>query len=208
MTAIKPVLKMLVAAILLLFTLSHAVSSAAQAPLPKVTKIKTDSVIPGQVQALWRNGFEPCTEKGIDTSKALNGLKIEFDGDPVGSALFILACGGPGYNRPYVAIAFDGQRQIPQRVAFPEVDTSGPGARFVISNMAWNNEKMQLSAFGKDRGGGDCGTQSIWQWAFAQFDSYFVLINQKTKIDCNGMTDDFPTVWPPANWPPEILKNR
>ncbi len=189
-----------------LFLCSVAVVQADEKPqLPTLSKITSDNQVPKQVQVIWRNGFEECTEKGIDASKELNGLKISFKGEPAASGLYILACGGPGYNRPFVALSFDGKKQIAQRVAFPIAGNAGIGTQFIIYNFVWDNSKRQISSFGKDRGLGDCGTKAIWRWAYPQFDSHFVLINQRTKIDCDGKTENYPQVWPPKLWPPKAL---
>ncbi len=192
--------------LLAVLAFSHA-AWAQQDKTSKVIKIMTDKQIPATVQKLWRNGFEECTEKGIDTSASLNGFKIQFMPVNPDSGLYILACGGPGYNRPYVAIAYDGEKQIAQRVAFPIAGNAGIGTQFIIYNFVWDNSKRQISSFGKDRGLGDCGTKAIWRWAYPQFDSHFVLINQKTKIDCDGQIKNYPQVWPPKLWPPKGLQD-
>lgn len=208
--------------VVLSFSLSLVTTvHAGKKSLPTLVNITSDGQVPKPVQVIWRNGFEECTEKGINTSQALNGLKITFKGDsiasspalngpaangPAASGLYLLGCGGPGYNRPFVAFSFDGKKQIAQRVAFPVAGKVGIGTQFIIYNFVWNNEKSQISSFGKDRGLGDCGTKATWQWAYPQFDSHFILVAQKTKIDCDGQTENYPNIWPPKSWPPKALK--
>lgn len=169
----------------------------AKDALPNVTSITTDEMIPAAIRAIWTNGHEGCDEEKEDVSDMVNGLRISFPDDPIGSALYILLCGGPSaYNKPFVIFVHDQNTNFARPAILPIMTIDGPSVQAEIYNMKWDNSKSQLSAFGKDRGLADCGIKYIWKWPYKTFSSNFVLIEQRTKTDCDGDQDNFPIVWP------------
>jgi len=189
-------LKMITALTTILLLPNNTIN--AKTTLPKVIPITTDEMIPETIRAIWTNGYEGCDVEKEDVSDMVNGLRISFPDDPDGSALYILLCGGPAaYNKPFVIFTHDQNRDFSRPVILPVMTNEGPSVQTEIYNMKWNSSKRQLSAFGKDRGLADCGIKYIWKWPHDTINSEFVLVEQRTKIDCDGLQDNFPIVWPP-----------
>lgn len=160
----------------------------------RVDVISTDAMIPDAVQKLWGDGYGECDNENEDVSAQVSGLRIGFAGD---DALYVLGCAGAGtYNTPYWVYAFHADRKFARVISFPILWGGKPSVQSEILNMKWDSSKMQISAFSKNRGLADCGVKSIWQWAFPNIDSEFVLIEQKDKEECDGKEDGFVTVWP------------
>ena len=164
---------------------------------PTVTNITSDDMIPSAVQKIWTNDFEPCDNENEDVSEMVNGMRISFSDNSLGSGLYILLCGGPSaYNKPFVIFTHDAKRDFARAVILPIMRDRGPSVQTEVYNISWNNSLRQLSAFGKNRGLADCGAKMVWKWAFDSIESDFVLVEHRVKDDCDGKRDDFPIVWP------------
>ncbi len=172
-------------------------TAIAAEPLPLVSSVTTDDMIPQIVQSIWTNSDEACDSEGEDVSNMVNGLRISFADDPKDSAIYILLCGGPAtYNKPFVLFAHDTTRNFARPLALPIMTDTGPSVQREIYNIKWDNSRRQLSAFGKDRGLADCGMKYIWKLPFDSVNAEFVLVEQRSKTDCDGHLDNFPVVWP------------
>lgn len=185
---------------LVLFTaIFHLWISVANASdtLPVTTPIVTDNVVPTAVQAIWQNDSEGCDVEKENVSDMVNGLRISFSDDHPNDAMYILGCGGPAaYNKPFVIFTHSSESDFARPVILPIMRDDGPGVQVEIYNIKWDNALRQLAAFGKDRGLADCGIKYIWKWPFNTIDSDFILIEQRTKTECDGSQDNFPIVWP------------
>jgi len=175
-------------------------STANQTQSPQVKMINTDAMLPASVQALWENGYGACDNEGENINEMVNGLEISFHEGVEGSALYILPCGGAGtYNTPYWAYSYSAKTGIAREISFPIMREGNPSVKGEIYNKKWDNARLELSSFGKDRGLADCGNKYLWKWAYPQADSNFILLAQWSKRECDGERDNFPQVWPLKN---------
>ena len=102
--------------------------------------------------------------------------------------LWELPCGAGAYNfsQAYVISANDGSN--PQAVDFPT--PRGPIDSLVNSD--FDSATNTLSAFGKGRGLGDCGSMGSWAWTGREFR----LLSEDNMSDCLGLHWDlWPSTW-------------
>lgn len=102
--------------------------------------------------------------------------------------LWELPCGAGAYNfsQAYVLSANDGSGA--RALDFPT--PRGPVDSLVNSN--FDSATNSISAFGKGRGLGDCGTMGSWTWTGREF----VLSSENNMDDCLGIHWDlWPSTW-------------
>lgn len=170
------------------------VSEAVAKPL------KHESELPNSVKAAWQSGINQCSIFDGDLIEVFGGTEVDVSligKTKTADKFYLLPCGSPGaYNFPAIGIYYFKEENAAQIVAFPAMQKDGPTTVELIFNVDWDEKKQQLSSRVKGRGVGDCGSSSIWKWNTVDYIASFVLIEQRTKDDCDGVFDEWPLVWP------------
>jgi hypothetical protein len=153
--------------------------------------------LPPAVLARWKNHADECAGMdGEDLIASFSGYEIKLDERSTVS-VFVIPCGGPGaYNLIYAGFLFDSETGIARTLAFPTLSAKGPTVTYTIINVSWDEAGSRLTAFYKGRGLGDCGTASAWQWDNNGPWGAFILVEERSKEDCDGKDDEWPLVWP------------
>jgi len=166
----------------------------------RARELGSSAELPASVARVWETYPNDCAEsydeRDLITSYGgiVIGLENEY-GDK--GTMFIIPCGGPGaYNIVNIAIVHDDENDSARVAPFPTMSQRGPTVTDTIINAAWDELTGQVSQFYKGRGLGDCGTSSLWEWVGGGSYGNFVLIEERSKDDCDGVYDDWPLDWP------------
>lgn len=118
-----------------------------------------------------------------------------------GWSLIGLPCAeGGAYNQPYLFYSSDGDEVTPLRL--PSMTEDGPSVTDQAWNIDWDARQKIMTAFFKGRGIGDCGSWDRYAVKSYGAGPAFVLLESRTKGDCDGKYDGGPENWP-ASWPPQ-----
>lgn len=156
------------------------------------------SDIPFQIRAEFadRDGAA-CRGLSEDRFAAIGGFEA---GSGDNSWLIGLPCGeGGAYNQPYAFWERTGSNF--RRVSLPVMTGDGPSTDDLGWNIAWDQERQELTGFFKGRGLGDCGEFNRWAWRETGAGHVFVLTEARAKSDCDGEPggpETWPSIWPPA----------
>jgi hypothetical protein len=166
----------------------------------RARELKSRADLPASVAAVWAAHPNQCAEgfEDQDLIASFGGVSIalESEYDDKGE-IFLIPCGGPGaYNLPNIAIVHDLADDSARVAPFPTMSDRGPTVTDTITNASWDEQSGQVSQFAKGRGLGDCGTSSIWEWQGGGSYGNFVLIEERSKGECDGVYDDWPLTWP------------
>ena len=117
-----------------------------------------------------------------------------------GLNLIGMPCGSPGaYNQPYVFYSQHENQVVP--ISLPTISDEGPTVTDQAWNIDWSQQNKMLTAFFKGRGLGDCGIYDVWKATdTGEGHVRFVLLQERSKGDCDGNYDGGPEKWP-ASWP-------
>ncbi len=163
------------------------------------SRVNASAEVPDAVLARWRDPVDDCSlgREDEDLIASLGGFRLAIDENPAVS-VYILPCGSPGaYNLIHAGYVHDSETGDAKPLAFPTMFDTGPGVTTTIINGGWDENAGQLQAFAKGRGLGDCGTASSWEWSGSGIWGSFVLVEERSKEDCD---EDFDTPWPLV-WP-------
>ncbi|SMD07839.1 Protein of unknown function [Fulvimarina manganoxydans] len=157
--------------------------------------IETPDDLPPPVRDAWEQSGSDCASFGSFTPEPLG-----FSATVESSRLFGLVCGSPGaYNFYYEMFLDSGGMVTP--VPLPDMAPEGPIAVTGAWNVSWDDRTKTLTAFFKGRGLGDCGSYDRWQWSEGAGPvGGFVLLQSRSKPDCDGDYAGGPEAWP-ADWP-------
>lgn len=111
---------------------------------------------------------------------------------------------GGAYNQPYEVHVEEIDGENEGRIyplALPVMGQDGPTTEMWAWNVSWDHPKRELEAFFKGRGIGDCGTFIRWRLADNDSGPAFILLEQRTKDECDGDNLGGIENWP-AEWPP------
>ena len=173
-------------------------SKPATGIISRAVELKSSADLPEPVAAIWRSLPDECGTgfEDQDLIGDFGGIELALDNETTVKH-YIIPCGGPGaYNLVYAAYMFDASTGAVRKMTFPTMGPKGPTVQQLIVNMSWDEQTSQVSAYSKGRGLGDCGTSSIWEWDGNGMYGNFVLVEERTKEDCDGNYDDWPLVWP------------
>lgn len=177
--------------------------SAATGKATRAQELNSSRQLPKAVAEIWRAHPDGCAEfDGGDLIAQFGGIAIALNGagDVGGNsegAIYIIPCGGPGaYNLVYAGFLYDAGNDLARGLSFPTMGERGPTVMDSIINMSWDDKEGHLSAYYKGRGLGDCGVASTWQWDGNGPYGNFILIEERSKGDCDGVDDEWPMVWP------------
>lgn len=163
-------------------------------------ELLSESELPRAVKKAWSGTIDMCTEFDGDLIKSFGGTEIaigQLDEYRKTVRFYLLPCGSPAaYNTSQIGIFYHPEEKIAQVASYPQISEKGPTTVDVILNASWEAESGQLTALYKGRGLGDCGTSLIWEWNKTSFESAFVLVEQRSKDNCDGVYDEWPKVWP------------
>lgn len=137
---------------------------------------------------------------GLEESRLadLGGFEARTGED---SWLIGLPCGpGGAYNQPFAFWERTGA--VVRPVALPVMTEAGPSTDRFAWNVSWDQARLELTAFFKGRGIGDCGSLDRWRWTETGLGHAFVLTEARAKPDCDGDPAGGPGTWPRL-WPPE-----
>ncbi len=179
------------------FFLSLWVPSAnADEPEFKFTQLEASSDLPQIVMIVWENTPDKCSkgyEEGQDLIADLFGTVVEGKDK---NKIYILPCGAPAaYNTSEIVIAVNWNASETRIFAIPSISERGPSADMLGPGLQWDEEASVITSFYKGRGLGDCGGNSTLMWD-GEYYSNLVLIEQHTKIECDGQATEWPKVWP------------
>lgn len=153
-----------------------AAASVAQSGLPKALSPRVTSLSRArECAALYEN-----TDNGKD-DWAVHRLSAD-------TLLWELPCGAGAYNFSQAYVISDNDGSNPRALDFPT--PRGPLDSLV--NSSFDSRTNTMSAFGKGRGLGDCGSMGSWAWNGREF----VLLSEDNMSDCLGLHWDlWPSTW-------------
>lgn len=165
-------------------------------PAAAVREIATVADIPEAIRDEFKGPDGTCSFSDDDGFDNIGG----FDADVGDDAHFlVLPCGdGGAYNQPYAFFA--NQSGSIDQMALPDMAPDGPTTTSQAWNIDWDQQKRILTAFFKGRGLGDCGGWNKWRLDNGGEGLVFVLLEARSKDDCDGNYDNGPENWPAA-WP-------
>lgn len=162
----------------------------------KSTQLEASSDLPQIVMDVWQNTPDKCSEgyeEGQDLIADLFGAVVEGKDE---NKIYILPCGTPAaYNSSEIVIAINWNASEVRIFAIPSISEGGISADMIGPGLQWDQELSVITSFYKGRGLGDCGGNSTLRWS-GEFYSSLVLVEQFSKIECDGQTSEWPKVWP------------
>ncbi|RCS25894.1 DUF1176 domain-containing protein [Phyllobacterium salinisoli] len=163
---------------------------------PEVTAIDSFDKIPKAIRADFTGTDSVCGDMDADRFAAVGGFAAKI-GD---RTLLGLPCSAGGaYNQPYVFYQEHAGRVTP--LALPVMGDEGPTTTGTAWNIDWSQGSRTLTAFFKGRGIGDCGNYNVWKATESDQEGIaFVLMQSRSKGDCDGNNGGGPENWP-ASWP-------
>ncbi len=166
---------------------------------PDIKLIETVEQIPAGIRGDFSSETAICGGESPDAFRMAGGFETKI-GD--GLDLIGLPCGAPGaYNQPYAFYSRYENRIVP--ISLPTISDLGPTTTDTAWNIDWADRTKTLTAFFKGRGLGDCGTFNTWKAVDTEEGRVrFVLVEERSKGDCDGNYAGGPRNWP-ASWPPK-----
>ncbi len=113
-----------------------------------------------------------------------------------GRTLWSIVCTSGAYNVESVLFVEDPSRAANrfEPLLFASfVESIGWTGVDTLSNVAYDPDKRQLTAFDKGRAAGDCGTVGTWEWVGAAF--RMIEYRAKEECDGSGKAENFPIVF-------------
>lgn len=131
-----------------------------------------------------------------DSGRVVGGFSTSLGN---GNALIALPCGDAGaYNYPYAFWLQEGDVITP--LALPVMTDEGPSVSNLAWNIVWDGDTLELYAFFKGRGLGDCGISNRWKLDDVTGEYRFILIEALEKDECDGIyredLSDYEKLWP------------
>ena len=154
------------------------------APAVAQTGMKEGTALPAAVEAM--GNVRECrgeTDFSPDFQSSTQQYRLDAD-----TVLWGVPCFMGAYNTGYLYVLTDNAGASPRIVSLP---TTGEAMETPI-NPDYDPATRRLSAFGKGRGIGDCGTVHEWVWTARGF----VLARESEMERCFGVTPDlWPLTW-------------
>ena len=110
--------------------------------------------------------------------------------------LWAIVCASGAYNVEYALFTEDPSRaanRFDPLLFASFVESIGWTGVDTLSNVAYDPDKKQLTAFEKGRAAGDCGTVGTWEWVGAAF--RMIEYRAKEECDGSGKAENFPIVF-------------
>jgi hypothetical protein len=135
------------------------------------------------------------SERGEWLSKEVFELpKGEYSGTSAPNKLFVLGCEMYAYNSMAKAYILNAYGDV-YDVAITELLNDGSlSATTFLMGAGYDPDSQTLGTFVKGRGMGDCGSTATYKYN-ANSDR-FVLVEQRSKEECDGEDTDWPVVYP------------
>ncbi|MBL1404680.1 MAG: DUF1176 domain-containing protein [Rhizobiales bacterium] len=160
----------------------------------------SEADLPIVVRKIWGRSNEECMTFDGDLIKTFGGTEVavsEVSKYNSSVRFYLLPCGSPAaYNATAIGIVYYPKGNLAKIASLPIIGNRGPTTQDVLLNASWDTKKQQLISYYKGRGLGDCGSSFVWEWEKNSFIAAFVLIEQKSKENCDGVDDEWPLVWP------------
>lgn len=176
-----------------------ALQARGDNPPPKpfpVTLIQDKSDIPDSIRSQFYDEATLCGSISDELFRFGGGFSAKID---EGSTLVALPCGAPGaYNQSYSFFRQDSNGIMP--LSLPVIEQDGPSTTDLAWNIGWSQSDKTLTAFFKGRGLGDCGTYHEWKAKTDGEGVRFVLLEERSKGECDGNYAGGPQNWP-RDWP-------
>ncbi|WP_210190865.1 DUF1176 domain-containing protein [Brucella thiophenivorans] len=164
---------------------------------PEVTLITAIDQLPQAIRTDFSDENGVCGLSDGDSFRTGGGFEAKIAD---GLKLIAMPCGSPGaYNQSYVFYSQNDDQIVP--ISLPTISDDGPTTTDQAWNIDWSQANKTLTAFFKGRGIGDCGTYDVWK-AIDDVNGKvrLVLVEERSKGDCDGNYDGGPEKWP-ATWP-------
>ena len=170
--------------------------AADSRPAPALPRIRPVTAADGRVPdaaTLAKLGMSgPCAvERDGDGGPGDDAVAVDADAAGRPRAVALIACGNGAYNfssAVYLLTLHGGEwRSEPARFDLPSDLYEGLAT---VVNADLTNELLELAAYAKGRGLGDCGVAHNWVWDGAMFR----LTNMRRMDECRGSLV-WPTVW-------------
>ena len=168
------------------------------APPPSAVKIIASvEQIPEKIRKDFTDESAVCGTSSGNSFSTGGGFEAKIAD---GLDLIGMPCGSPGaYNQPYVFYSQYENQVIP--ISLPTISDDGPTVTDQAWNIDWSQQNKTLTAFFKGRGLGDCGIYDVWKATdTGEGHVRFVLLQERSKGDCDGNYDGGPEKWP-SSWP-------
>jgi hypothetical protein len=151
-------------------------------PAPAMAQAGADSPLPAAVEALPR--VQECRADTVPGYRqTVDSYRLDAD-----TRLWGVPCFTGAYNVGYLYVLTDNAGAAPRIVSLP---TTGEAMETPI-NPDYDPATRRLSAFGKGRGIGDCGTVHEWVWTA----DGFVLARERVMDRCLGIPAElWPLTW-------------
>ncbi len=151
-------------------------------PAPAMAQAATDRPLPAAVEALPR--VQECRAGTVPGNRqAVESYQLDAD-----TRLWGVHCFTGAYNVGYLYVLTDNAGAAPRVISLP---TTGEAMETPI-NPDYDPATRRLSAFGKGRGIGDCGTVHEWVWTA----DGFVLARERVMDRCMGIPVElWPLTW-------------
>ena len=165
-------------------------------PAPALPRIRPVTAAGGRVPdaaTLAKLGMSgPCAvERDGDGGPGDDAVAVDADAAGRPRAVALIACGNGAYNfssAVYLLTLHGGEwRSEPARFDLPSDLYEGLAT---VVNADLTNELLEIAAYAKGRGLGDCGVAHNWVWDGAMFR----LTNMRRMDECRGSLV-WPTVW-------------
>lgn len=175
----------------------QAKGSKPAPPAPDVSLITTINALPEPIRQDFSAEDSACGTDSGDSFATGGGFNAKI-GD--GLNLIAMPCGSPGaYNQSYVFYSQSDDKVV--QISLPTLSDDGPSTVDEAWNIDWSQAGKTVTAFFKGRGIGDCGTYDVWKATDdGEGKVRFVLLEERSKGDCDGNYAGGPQKWP-ASWP-------
>ncbi|MFD1199398.1 DUF1176 domain-containing protein [Brucella gallinifaecis] len=164
---------------------------------PDVSLITKIDQLPAQIRPDFSDENGVCGTNSGNSFATGGGFNAKIAD---GLNLIAMPCGSPGaYNQSYVFYSQSDDKVVP--IPLPTISDDGPSTVDEAWNIDWTQSTKMLTAFFKARGLGDCGSYDVWKATDdGEGKVRFVLIEERSKGDCDGNYAGGPEKWP-ASWP-------